>query len=133
MLESLYSMLEAWQRILKTEHWNYQISTQPPANPDHSMECVTVLNRNSSSIRLGRQDIYEESFARELLHEMIHPILEPIRAEHKLQMKYLDTDRAEEYEKRIYNTVEKVVDHLTNVIYDQQLPKEVSTQASVAQ
>lgn len=82
------------------------------------MEVVMNTRRKHASIRVSDRDWAREDLNKHLLHEMVHPVFERIRDEHRKQMRALDTEREAEYSERITDEIEVAVDHITNVLYD---------------
>lgn len=118
--DDLEKYIAKWQEILSMGHWTYVVSGKTPENEKHAMECVTQLKRQYSAIRMRWTEADRQPVAVNIVHEMLHPLFETIRAEHKMQMRHVPANYVAEYEERINTEIEKTVDHLAKVLYSQQ-------------
>lgn len=89
------------------------------------MECVTHRNSNLAVYRISREGWDHPERDRLLLHEVLHPVLDGIREEFDFMVTelknegQLSSQRATAYRRRHDREVEKVVEHLSHVMYDE--------------
>lgn len=91
------------------------------------MECAINRKRRIATIRVATrswQNLDSEEYERNVIHEVLHPLLDPLREEFDFMLKSLPADRVEEYKERHDLEVERIVEHLSQVLYDLQFRPE---------
>lgn len=91
--------------------WRIDISEKSPKE-GHEMEIAINRLRKMAFLRANCVD------EQLVVHELLHLITDPILEEHQIQMQSLHTPRKQEYDMRIVNQIEKVVEKLSLLFYN---------------